>query len=393
MSSPSEPSDQESLTEPESGEPPRHGLDASQRAEARRYGRVALVCTLADMAIDLAYLGLMAIWLASPLDAWLAGYDSMSGPQSFVRLLALFCIVIFFHILVSAPLSFYSGYVVEHRFGLSTQTIGGWLNHWLKRNGLTIVLGAVLYLGLFWIIWHAGSYWWLIAAAAFFVVSIVLGQLAPVLFLPLFYKIERLDDESLAERINRLAEGTGLAIEGVYRIGLSAETTKANAMLAGLGRTRRVLLGDTLLEKFSPEEIEVIFAHEIGHHVHRHIPKMIAGGVVFSLLGFWLVDRLIIWWAGVPSAADAPTSTLPMVMFALTVFQLVLAPVQNAISRHYERQSDRYALQCTGLRDAYRSAFEKLAQINKADPEPNPIEVFLLHSHPPIAERLAMADE
>ena len=148
------------------------------------------------------------------------------------------------------------------------------------------MLGAALNVGLFWIIWHTGHYWWLIAAAAFFVVSVVLGQLAPVLIVPLFYKVEPLDNAELIDRMKRLADGTGLTIEGVYRLGLSADTSKANAMLAGLGRTRRVLMGDTLLDKFSPEEIEVIFAHEIGHHVHRHIPKMIATGVVFSLAGF-----------------------------------------------------------------------------------------------------------
>jgi STE24 endopeptidase len=151
-------------------------------------------------------------------------------------------------------------------------------------------------------------------------------------------------------------------------------------------------MGDTLLEKFSPDEIEVIFAHEIGHHVHRHIPKMIATGVVFSVAGFWLLDRVLVAWAGVPTAADVPTSSLPLVMFSMTIFGLALAPVQNVISRHYERQCDRYALTRTGLRGAYRSAFQKLARLNKDDPEPNPVEVFLLHSHPPIAERLALAD-
>ena len=164
-------------------------------------------------------------------------------------------------------------------------------------------------------------------------------------------------------------------------------------MLAGLGRTRRVLMGDTLLEKFSPDEIEVIFAHEIGHHVHRHIPKMIATGVVISLAGFWLIDRVLVWWAGIPTAADAPDEQ-PAAgdVHAHACSALVLGPLQNAISRHYERQCDRYALARTGLRDAYRTAFQKLARLNKADPEPNPVEVFLLHCHPPIAERLAMAD-
>ena len=394
MTAPDDHPPTESSTPPESpAEPPLFGMTPDQRAEARRYGRVSLRSTLADMAIDLVYLGLMALVLARPIDAWLGGFAALAGPQSMLRLLALFGVVIGCHILVSLPLSFYSGYVVEHQFGLSTQTVGKWVKNWLKRNGLTIAFGAALYAGLFWIIWHTGSYWWLIAAAAFFVVNVVLGQLAPVSLLPLFYKIDRLEDETLSERMERLAEGTGLAIEGVYRMGLSAETTKANAMLAGLGRTRRVLMGDTLLDKFTPDEIEVIFAHEIGHHVHRHIPKMIATGVVLSIVGFWLVDRVIVGWAGVPTAAAAPVSALPLVMFSLTVFQLVLGPLQNAISRHYERQSDRYALQRTAMPAAYRSAFEKLAQLNKADPDPNPVEVFLLHSHPPIGERLAMADD
>jgi STE24 endopeptidase len=367
-------------------------MTPGERAEARRYGRIAVACTIADMAIDTVYMGLMAFVFARPIDAWLASRELLSSPQSYLRLLALLGIVFGMHILVSLPLSFYSGYVVEHRFGLSKQTLRRWTRNWLLGNGIGITLSAVLFTGLFWIIWNTGSYWWLIAAGAFFVVTVVLGQLAPVVFLPLFYKIKPIDDADLLERMKRLAEGTGLTIEGVYRLGLSADTTKVNAMLAGLGRTRRVLMGDTLLEKFAPDEIEVIFAHEIGHHVHRHLPKMIATGVVLSLAGFWLCDRAIVVWAGSPDAAAAPTAALPLVMFTLAVFQLVLGPLQHAISRHYERQCDRYALARTGLVDAYRSAFNKLARLNKDDPEPNRLEVLLLHSHPPIAERLAMAD-
>lgn len=367
------------------------GMSDGQQAEARRYGRVSLALTLADMAVDVVFLGLMAFVFSRPLDAWLARYSALEGSPSFLRLLALFGCVIGLHILVSLPLSYYSGYIVEHQFGLSTQSLRRWLRNWLLSNSLAVLLGAALYVGLFWIIWNTGPYWWLIAAAAFFAVSILIGQLAPVLVIPLFHKVEPIDNPDLSERLRRLAEGTGLAIEGTYRLGLSADTSKANAMLAGLGRTRRVLMGDTLLDRFSHDEIEVIFAHEIGHHVHRHIPKMIATGLVFSLAGFWLLDQMLVWWSGTADAAAAPTSSLPLVMFTMTVFMLLLAPLQNAISRHYERQCDRYALVRTGNAAAYRSAFTKLAQFNKADPDPNPIEVFLLHSHPPIKERLALA--
>ena len=301
------------------------------------------------------------------------------------------------HCLVSFPLSFYSGYVLEHRFHLSTLTLGGWLWRYAKRMTLALALGMPLVLGLFWLIWTTGPWWWLTAAAAFFLVSVLLGQLMPVLILPLFYKIERLDAPELAERFARLAAGTGLTIEGVYRMALSEETVKANAMLAGLGRTRRVLLGDTLLDRFTPDEIEVIFAHEIGHHVFRHIRKIIVAGLFTSAAGFWLCDRLLAWWhgrtAGALDYAALPVAALPWLMFLLTLFALLVEPLQNAVSRRFERQCDRYALARTGPPDAYRAAFRKLAQLNKDDPDPHWLEVLLLHSHPSIAQRLGMAEE
>jgi STE24 endopeptidase len=305
---------------------------------------------------------------------------------------------------------------------LSTQTFGRWLWRYLKRNLLALVLSLVLVVGLYWLIWTVGPWWWLAAAGAFFVVSVVLGQLAPVLILPLFYRIEILDAPELNDRIARLAEGTGLAIEGVYRMDLSEETVKANAMLAGLGRTRRVLLGDTLLADFSPDEVEVIFAHEIGHHVFRHIRKMIVLGLLYSAIGFWFCDRLLTAFPAERAGTEAGVGTshnqgnapgrqppsspsvsldyahlsparLPFILLMLTLFAMVIEPLQNAVSRRFERQSDRYALDRTGLRDAYRSAFRKLAKLNKDDPNPHWLDVFLFHSHPPVAERLAMAGE
>jgi STE24 endopeptidase len=200
----------------------------------------------------------------------------------------------------------------------------------------------------------------------------------------------------LVERFRRLADGTGLSIEGVYRLDLSSETVKANAMLAGLGRTRRVLLGDTIVNGFTPDEIEVVLAHEVGHHVHRHTNLMMFMGVLTSAAGFWLCDRVIMAWAQrfepLATHATLPTFTLPMMMLVLTVFAMLLEPLQNMVSRHFERQCDLYALRRTGNREAYASAFRKLARLNKDDPNPNPWEVFFFHSHPPISERLAMID-
>lgn len=372
------------------------GMTDAELSEAKSYGRLELFCSLADKVIDIAYLAVAAFFLARPLDAWLQTCPSLADNWS-LRLIALFLAIMAIHIVVSFPLSLYSGHILEHQFKLSTQTFGRWLWQYVKRNLLGVAFSLALVLGLYWLIWTTGDLWWLVAAGAFFVVSIVLGQLAPVLILPLFYRIEKLDAPELTDRIARLAQGTSLSIEGVYRMDLSDETVKANAMLAGLGRTRRVLLGDTLLQGFQPDEIEVIFAHEIGHHVFHHIRKMIIAGVFYSAAGFWVCDRLLMWWVargGTPADhSQLPVYTVPLLLLILTVFSLVLQPLQNAVSRRFERQCDRYALEQTGLKDAYLSAFRKLAKLNKDDASPHWLDVFLFHSHPPVAERLAMAEE
>lgn len=371
-------------------------MTAEERAEAKRYGRLKLIGSVIDIVQDLVVLAVIALWLARPIDVWL-GHVQLLGRWSSLRLVVLYLIVTGLHAAVSLPLSFYAGYVLEHRFQLSTLSLGGWAWRYAKRLALATAFGAIMFLGLYWIIWTTGRWWWLAAAGAFFVVSVVLGQLAPVLILPLFYKIQRLEDSELAERFRRLCEGTGLSIEGVYRMALSVETVKANAMLAGLGRTRRVLLGDTLLERFSPAEIEVIFAHEVGHHVFRHIRKLLASGVVYSAAGFWICNLALAGWVksaqGSFQYSQLPVFALPMLMLLLMLFGLVVGPLQNAISRYYERQSDHYALVRTRARDAYVSAFRKLARLNKEDPEPNRLAVALFYSHPPIAERVAMAEE
>jgi len=370
------------------------GMTRQQLAEARQYGRQTLVCDLADRLLDVAYLAIFALVLARPVDQWLGGFAPLAAPAP--RLAAVFALVTLLHAVVSFPLSWYSGHVLEQRYGLSRQSFGRWLWRYAKRNGLALALGLVLTQGLFWVIWLSGAAWWLWAAAGFFLVGVVLGQLAPVVILPLFYRVERLDDPRLAERLTRLAEGTGLSLEGVYRLELSAETAKANAMLAGLGRTRRVILGDTLLDHFSPDEIEVVFAHEVGHHVHRHMPKLMLAGLGFSTLAFWACDRAVGLWlareVGAWSYGALPVFTLPLLMLAITLFSLLLEPAQNALSRRFERQADRYAVQRTGMAAAFRSALQKLARRNKADPHPHPLEVLLFHSHPPIAERLAQVE-
>jgi len=368
-------------------------LSPAELKKARHYGRLNLICDLADKALDVAFLAVMALVVARPLDAWLAGY--IAGHTA--RLAALVLVVMLAHYAISFPLSFYAGFVLEHRFGLSHQSLRRWFSRYAKMAALTVGFSLLLWTGLYWVVWLCGGWWWLAAAGAFFVVGVLLGRLMPVLILPLFFKIEPLENAELSRRMARLAEGTGLSIAGVYRMGISADTRKANAMLAGMGRTRRVLMGDTLLNDFTPDEIEVIFAHEVGHHVFGHIRKMIVLGLVFSAAGFWICDRLLMSWlassAGPVDYGHLPVYALPLLMLILAVLSLAMMPLANLISRYHERQCDRYAIERTGLRGAFVSAFRKLARLNNEDPSPAALEVFLFHDHPSIAQRLALADE
>jgi len=367
---------------------PQLDLDPAS-PEVKRYSRLKHYAALASLALGLAWVLVMALGIGPRLDPLLSEWV---GDNRWLRLAAVGFLFVAGMELLTLPIDFWSGFLLEHRFQLSNQTLAGWV--WKRLKGYLIggPMGLALLLGLYALLWFAGDWWWVYATVGFLGLTLVLGRIVPVLILPLFYKVTRLETPELHERLQKLADGTGLTIEGVYRLHLSAETKKANAALAGLGGSRRVLLGDTLLDGFTPEEIEVVFAHEVGHHVHRHIVKMVALSVVLTAGGLWLADTVLRWSAvalGYHSFQDP--AALPLLMLVLTLFGLLLMPAQNALSRFFERQCDRYALERTGRPDAYRSAFCKLATLNKSDPDPNRVLVWLLYDHPPIRERLAMA--
>jgi STE24 endopeptidase len=359
-------------------------MSEAASSEVKRYQRQKLTAQIVALVLGSAYVAVLALWIAPRLEI---------GGSPWLRLLAIMVLLGGGIEVLTLPLDFWSGFVLEHRYHLSTQTLFGWIKKKLLSWLVGGLIGTPVLFGFYALLWFTHP-WWLWAMAGWLLLTLVLGRLAPVLILPLFYKVTPLGDAALQERLEKLTQGTGLTLQGVYRLHLSAETRKANAALAGLGRTRRVLLGDTLLEQFTPEEIEVVFAHEVGHHVFRHLPKMVVLSVVLSTVGFWLVDCVLRGLAeplGYQAFNDP--AALPLVLLVLTIFGLTLAPAQNALSRFFERQCDRYALERTGLRDAYRSAFAKLAEVNKADPDPHPLVVWLFHDHPAIKERIAVADQ
>ncbi len=298
--------------------------------------------------------------------------------------------------LATAPLSYYRGFILPHRYDLSTQSLGEWLIDQLKGMAVSLALGIPLLIGLYAVIRAAPETWWLLAAGLYTLVTVVLAALAPVLLLPIFFNLTPLDDqyEELRQRLLRLARSASTKVEGVFEIDMSRRTKAANAALTGLGRTRRILLGDTLLEEFDAEEIETILAHELAHHVHGDIPLSIAIQSALNFLSFYLL--FLGFQALVPAlqlGGQADPAGLPLVALLLGAFGLVTMPLSNAYSRWRERLADEYALNLTRKPQAFVDAMTRLANQNLAEADPEPWLVWLLYSHPPLQERISRAQQ
>ena len=308
-------------------------------------------------------------------------------------LIALYILVFVIIIdIITIPLSFYGGFVLEHIFKLSNQKFLGWVKDEIKKFLISLALLVLLVEIMYIFLRNFPNTWWIFVTIIWIFFSIIMAKLAPVLVFPLFYKSVPIENEEITEGLESLAEGTGINIQGVYKINLSKNTKKANAALAGMGSTRRVLLGDTLLDSYSLAEIKSVFAHELGHHVYRHIWKMLVIGTITGGLGFALCHYVLSKLIGVfgyQSIHDI--AAFPVICMVLGVLGFILMPIQNAISRRFERACDRYAIEKTNDPEAFISTMDKLAEQNLADRTPNRLVELLFYSHPPISKRIEMA--
>jgi STE24 endopeptidase len=294
--------------------------------------------------------------------------------------------------LVELPFAYYQGFLLEHRYGLSTQS----RRHWFSDQFKGVLLGMALAIAGASVVYGAlGRWpddWWWMSATVFAIATIGLAQLAPVLLLPIFYKFKPLDRPALVERLMKLAGNARTHVNGVFEWVLSSHTRKANAALAGLGTTRRILLSDTLLADYSEDEIEVILAHELAHHVHHDLWRGIAVHSL-ALFGGFLVLSLFLGVVAEPLGLRGVSDPagLPALMLAGGVWTFLLLPLVNAISRAQERAADRYALQVTRNVDAFVTAMKRLSQQNLAEEYPSKLVRWLFYSHPPIRERIDAA--
>ena len=335
---------------------------------------------------------LLVIAFVTPLsDSFKSAAAGMSANPTLIVIL-YFIFFSVYTLLLDFPFSVYSGFSLEKKYQLSNQTFRGWLWDFTKRALLSFLIFLPLIAALYWLIRHFPNSWWLLAWAGYAGVTYVIGKLFPVLIVPLFYKYGAVADENLKERILALAKKYDMPVGQIFSINLSRTTKKANAAFMGMGKTKRVVLSDTLLENFTTEEIETVVAHELGHYKQHDIWKMLGFGLVatFILFGlaFVLVDGLSLK-LGFEGVADV--AALPVLFLVFYLASVVFAPLQNAFSRWAERGADRFALRALRNVEAFISCMTKLGRMNLADPSPNPVYEWFFYDHPSIGRRIAMA--
>lgn len=358
--------------------------------ETRRYNRIRRWLGIADFAIGFLFLIVLLVTGGSD---WLRDQAYRLGSQNYSLSLFMYLLLL---LATSKALGIgldYYGFSLERRFKLSTQRFRSWAWDEVKGFLVGLVLGGVLVEVLYFTIRQWPQHWWMPAWALFMGLFIILAQLAPVVLFPIFYKFEPLDNEDLRRRLVVLSQRAGTRVRGVYRWKLSEKSKKANAALTGLGATRRIILADTLLDNYTADEIEAVLAHELGHHVHRHILKSIFVQAAITLFGFWAANWTLHYAVDQHMFEElSDFANLPLLALVSVALSLVLMPALNGYSRFNERQADRYAFESIASVEPFISSMNKLAEQNLAERTPSKWVEWFFHSHPAISRRLAAAE-
>jgi STE24 endopeptidase len=379
----------EGFTPEESADPGPPGGKESEKAKA--YNRAKRILFVSELGLGVAYLALLLLSGASVTVArWL---EAAAGNVWLVIFLYLIVVGIAYDV-IAVPLDFYGGFVLEHRYGQSTQRFRSWAWDQVKGKAVGFAIGAPLLEAVYLLLRSYPQSWWLIASGMFIALAVVVANVAPVVLMPIFYKFVPLREEELKRRLVALCEKVKTRVRGVYEMDMSRKTRAANAALVGLGNTRRIVLGDTLLDRYEPDEIEAILAHELGHHKNWDMWKGLLFQSAISVLGFYLAYLILnAYSASFGLRGPADVAGLPLLMLTFAGVSLLFLPSSNAFSRRMECKADEFALRLTGNPRAFVSMMSKLGEQNLSEFEPSPLVEFILFSHPSVSKRIRRARE
>lgn len=359
--------------------------------QSKQYSKLKVTITIIQLILTIAFLLIMlfldiSTFLADVVKSWTGNFYLQVGLY-----LVIFTVI---YSLIFLPLDFYDGFLLEHRFGLSNETLAGWVIKNLKKALVSVPVLLIAGESLYFLLRYFPRFWWLLLAVLWLLFTVILNKIVPVLIIPLFYKCTPLPDGSLRNKLIDLGDKCGLAIKGVFEIKLSKDTKKANAAVAGYGKGRRILLGDTLLANYSEDEIDAVFAHELGHVKLFHTWKILGFGAVVSLVCFYLTYLFFNVATGLFGFEHIyDIAAFPLLLFFLTLVGLVLLPLQNGYMRHLEKDADIFALEYIQDKQNFITAIAKLGAQNLSDPSPGRLTELFLYTHPPISKRLRYARE
>jgi STE24 endopeptidase len=357
--------------------------------EPKRYESIKHIVGISKFVVDVLVLIFL---LTSGWSVRIRAIAQAASPSDWLTVIIYMAIAGAILKAIDLPFSFYSGYILEHQFGLSRQSVAGWMKDQVKGLAIGVPLSIAAIELIYFLLRRYPDMWWVYTSAAFVAVMVVMANLAPVLLLPLFFKFKPVDNADLQKRVNRLAMRTGTSVCGIFEWSLGDKTRKANAAVVGWGNTRRIIVSDTLLANFSGEEIEVIMAHELCHHVKNHIWYGMALQSILTFIAFDAAHHVLLPLSpafGLKGIADV--ANFPLLALALATLSLLMLPIANYVSRRLETEADLYALDITGDALAFVSSMEKLAELNLADKTPNKIIEFIFYSHPSIEDRINLA--
>lgn len=292
------------------------------------------------------------------------------------------------------PISYYVDYTLEKKYNFSNQSIGNWIIDKIKALIVSTLITFPILIVFYFVLLEFGKMWWVPVGILLFLFSTLLARIAPTVIFPIFYKFISVEDSDLKDDLIVLCQKYNFDIEGVFKFDMSKKTKKANAGFAGIGKSKRIIISDTLLQNFNKDEIISIFAHELGHYKLKHLWKLMIINFILVFFGLWVsaivYDHLVLKF-GFQSVSQL--AALPMLFIILYVYGILTLPISNLISRKYEYEADKFALSVIENKTDFINALKKLGEINASDTNPNPVIEFLFYDHPSLSKRIAFAEK
>ena len=345
----------------------------------------SMMATLFDQGVSLAILlsGLLP-WLVNLIHSW--GFGVITGGLVFFAILSAVT-----HLL-RLPFGLYDTFVIEERYGFNTMTPRMWLADLAKSLLIVAVLGGMILGLLLFLLVYGGRTWWVWAWMVLGAFEWLLLWLFPVLIAPLFNKFDPIEDKALERRIEDLMSKVGLRVKGVFQMDASKRSRHTNAYFTGIGKNKRVVLFDTLLTSHTKDEILAVLAHEIGHWKRKHLLKQLVPLELLSLVGLYLVARLLDWpllYETFGLATSVPYVGLYLIGALISPLAYFAQPLESWIARRFEREADDFSVKLLGNAEPLRGALKRLATDNLSNLTPHPLYAWFYCSHPPLIERIS----